>query len=171
MMESINCPVLGCSYSTPANTDAAVVAALLNAHTTTHNSTNTAAKVEKVKRPTISTAGSSEEWAYFETRWDDYKTATRVTGHKGVFYLCIVDRYSNWSIIEKTTGGASGLIDSLRRTFVTYGIPDELASEGGSEFVSGDTQKFLKSWGVYIIVSLQWHSHTAIAELKLVSKL
>ena len=29
MMESINCPVLGCSYSTPANTDAAVVAALL----------------------------------------------------------------------------------------------------------------------------------------------
>ena len=51
MMESINCPVLGCSYSTPANTDAAVVAALLNAHTTTHNSTNTATKVEKVKDP------------------------------------------------------------------------------------------------------------------------
>ena len=69
--------------------------------------------------------------------------------YKGVFYLCIVDRYSNWPIIEKTTGGASGLIDSLRRTFVTYGIPDELASDGGSEFVSGDTQKFLKSWGVH----------------------
>ena len=68
MMESINCPVLGCSFSTPANTDAAVVAALLYAHTTTHNSTNTAAKVEKVKRPTTSTAGSSEEWAYFEVR-------------------------------------------------------------------------------------------------------
>ena len=66
MMESINCSVLGCSYSTPANTDAAVVAALPNAHTTTHNSTNTAAKVEKVRRPTISTAGSSEEWAYFK---------------------------------------------------------------------------------------------------------
>ena len=56
MMESINCPVLGCSYSTPANTDAAVVAALLNGHTTIHNSTNTAEKVEKVRRPTISTA-------------------------------------------------------------------------------------------------------------------
>ena len=69
--------------------------------------------------------------------------------YKGVIYLCIVDRYSNWPIIEKTTGGASGLIDSLRRTFVTYGIPDELASDGGSEFVSSDTQKFLKSWGVH----------------------
>ena len=76
--------MLGCSYSTPDNTDAAVVAALLNAHTTTHN---TAAKVEKVRRPTISTADSSEEWAYFETRWDDYKTTTRVTGHECVVQL------------------------------------------------------------------------------------
>ena len=42
-------------------------------------------------------------------------------------------------IIERTTGGAKGLIDSLRRTFVTYGIPDELASDGGPEFVAGDT--------------------------------
>ena len=72
----------------------------------------------------------------FQCIWADFFT------YKGVFYLCIVDRYSNWPIIEKTTGGASGLIDSLRRTFVTYGIPDELASDGGSEFVSSDTQKF-----------------------------
>ena len=75
MMESIECPVLDC---TCPNTDAIVVAALLNAHATTHYRT-TSAKVEKVKRPTISTAGSSEEWAYFKTRWDDYKTATKVT--------------------------------------------------------------------------------------------
>ena len=43
--------------------------------------------------------------------------------YKGVFYLCIVDRYSNWSIIEKTTGGASGLIGSLRRTFLHTASP------------------------------------------------
>ena len=69
--------------------------------------------------------------------------------YQGVFYFCIVDRYSNWPIIGKTTGGASGLIDSLRRTFVTYGIPYELASDSGSEIVSSDTRKFLKSWGVH----------------------
>ena len=67
MMESIECPVPDCTYATPANTDAIVVAALLNTHATTH-SRDTSAKVEKVKRPTISTAGSSEEWAYFKTR-------------------------------------------------------------------------------------------------------
>ena len=107
MMESINCPVLGCSYSTPANTDAAVVAALLNAHTTTHNSTNTAAKVEKVKRPTISTAGSSEEWAYFETRWDDYKTATRVTGHECVVQLLECCDESLRKDLTRAAGAAS----------------------------------------------------------------
>ena len=86
MMESIECPVPDCTYATPANTDAIVVAALLNAHATTH-SRDTSAKVEKVKRPTISTAGSSEEWAYFKTRWDDYKTATKVTGAECVVQL------------------------------------------------------------------------------------
>ena len=61
----------------------------------------------------------------------------------------VVDRYSNWPIIEKTTGGASGLIDWLRRTFVTYGIPDELSSDGGPEFTSSLTRDFLKTWGVH----------------------
>ena len=86
MMESIECPVPDCTYATPANIDAIVVTALLNAHATTH-SRDTSAKVEKVKRPTISTAGSSEEWAYFKTRWDDYKTATKVTRAECVVQL------------------------------------------------------------------------------------
>ena len=62
--------------------------------------------------------------------------------YKGVFYLCIVDRYSKWPITEKTTGGASGLIDSLRRTFLTYGIPDELASDGCSELCRATHRSF-----------------------------
>ena len=69
--------------------------------------------------------------------------------HKGVTYLVTVDRYSNWPIIEKATGGAKGLVDSLRRTFSTYGIPDELSSDGGPEFTAPYTQQFLKSWGVH----------------------
>ena len=69
--------------------------------------------------------------------------------YKGNSYLVIVDRYSNWPIVERTTGGADGLIDSLRRSFVTYGIPDELASDGGPEFTSTTTRLFLNTWGVH----------------------
>ena len=32
---------------------------------------------------------------------------------------------------------------------MTYGIPDELASDGGPEFTSSATEKFLKNWGVH----------------------
>ena len=60
-----------------------------------------------------------------------------------------MDRYSNWPIVERTSGGAQGLINSLRRSFVTYGIPEELASDGGPEFVASNTKTFLKTWGVH----------------------
>ena len=56
--------------------------------------------------------------------------------NKGVNYLVVVDRYSNWPIIEQAHDGAKGLINSLRRIFVTYSIPDQCASNGGPEFIS-----------------------------------
>ena len=69
--------------------------------------------------------------------------------YKGCNYLVVVDRYSNWPIVERAQGGAQGLIDCLRRTFVTFGIPDELASDGGPEFTSAALRKFLMDWGVH----------------------
>ena len=60
----------------------------------------------------------------------------------------IVDRYSNWPIVEEAANGATGLIAALRQVFVTYGISDELTSDGGPEFTSIKTSTFLRSWGV-----------------------
>jgi len=40
----------------------------------------TTAKVEKERRPTISSAGSSKEWSYFLTHWKDYVEATKLKG-------------------------------------------------------------------------------------------
>ena len=68
--------------------------------------------------------------------------------HKGNNYLISVDRYSNWPIVERSSEGSRGLINSLRRNYVTYGIPDELSSDGGPEFIADNTKSFLKSWGV-----------------------
>ena len=80
------CPIPGCTYTTD-NADAVIVAALLNAHTVTHTMAPAAARVEKVSRPTISSAGTSEEWAYFATRWAEYVAATRITGRDKVTQL------------------------------------------------------------------------------------
>ena len=67
---------------------------------------------------------------------------------RGAHYLVTVDRYSNWPIIQQTEGKAAGLIKCLRSTFVTYGIPEELSSDGGPEYTAKETQDFLKALGV-----------------------
>ena len=64
-------------------------------------------------------------------------------------YLVIVDRYSNWPIVFKENGKAESLVKRLREVFVTFGIPEELTSDGGPQFTAEITREFLKSWHVH----------------------
>jgi hypothetical protein len=61
----------------------------------------------------------------------------------------VVDRYSNWPIVEQSAVRDQGLLTCLRRVFVTCGIPDELASDGGPKFTTTATRQFLSDWGVH----------------------
>ena len=64
-------------------------------------------------------------------------------------YLVVVDRYSNWPIVESAANGAAGLITCPRRIFATHGIADEITSDGGPEFTACATRDFLRQWGVH----------------------
>ncbi len=73
--------------------------------------------------------------------------------HGGHHYLVVGDRLSGWvEVFGSTSGthlaGASGLVRHLRTFFATFGVPEELSSDGGPEFSAGCTQAFLSSWGV-----------------------
>ncbi len=59
---------------------------------------------------------------------------------------------------------ASGLIDSLRRSFMTYGIPDKISSDGGPEFISTATCAFLKNWGIHKFSNC--HAEVAVKTVK-----
>ncbi|XP_021365018.1 uncharacterized protein LOC110457888 [Mizuhopecten yessoensis] len=86
-MPAVACPITDCDYVTD-DLDATIVAALITAHSAVHiPKREHAAKVEKVKRPTLSAAGSSEESAYFQSRWSDYVSATKITGRDKVIQL------------------------------------------------------------------------------------
>ena len=72
------------------NNDAAIVVELLKIHGSTHSTHAEATpgwKMEKLKRPTVSLAGTSETWAYFETRWGEYRDGTRLRGDDIVVQL------------------------------------------------------------------------------------
>ena len=74
--------------------------------------------------------------------------ASDYMSYMGKNYLVMVDRYSNWPVVELAKDGAEGLITALRHIFVTFGIAEELASDGGSEYTSKAAQTFLSNWGV-----------------------
>ena len=63
-------------------------------------------------------------------------------------YCVVVDRYSHWPIVASAHQGAKGFTDQLRRIFSTYGICQEIATDGAAIFTGGLTQEFLKKWGV-----------------------
>ena len=69
-------------------------------------------------------------------------------GHRN--YLSIVDRFSGWIIVchfsNRTT--SSELITVCRELFNTYGVPEEISSDGGTQFTSDQFQQFLKDWGI-----------------------
>ena len=73
--------------------------------------------------------------------------------HLGKYYLVVVDRYSHWPSVYSSPFGSKGLITSIRQMFSTFGIPEELASDGGVELTAKDTENFLQAWGVHHRVS------------------
>ena len=71
----------------------------------------------------------------------------------GHHYLVVGDRLSGWvEVFGSPPGshlaGASGLVRHLRTFFATFGVPEELSSDGGPEFTAGCTKDFLSHWGV-----------------------
>ena len=72
----------------------------------------------------------------------------QVGGHH---YLVIVDRFSGWPAVQFCGGSsnsASKLREWLRQYFATYGIPEELSTDGGLTFTAYETEKFLSDYAV-----------------------
>ena len=70
---------------------------------------------------------------------------------QGHHYLVIADRFSGWPTLLHcggSTASKSLLIDTLKTYFSTYGIPEELSTDGGLTFTAYETRKFLKDYGV-----------------------
>ncbi|XP_034027340.1 GRIP1-associated protein 1 [Thalassophryne amazonica] len=68
--------------------------------------------------------------------------------YQGRHFLAVVDRNSNWPVVEESANRASGLITALCHTFVTYGIAEKLSSDGGPEFTALSTEHSLSDWRI-----------------------
>ena len=132
-MSSIPCPAPGCTTTWPTTTPTEVLLRLIDVHARTahpaeHAPTPApgAAKAEKVKRPTISAAGTSEEWAYFLQRWSDYKAATHLTGSDIVYQLLECCDEMLWKDLTRTFGAlASSDESTILKNIKTLAVRQE----------------------------------------------
>ena len=97
-MVNIKCPVDLCTWESGEIPDTVVLQFLQMHEKDKHPATpppaptitttpTPHARVEKVRRPTISAAGTGEDWTYFLARWEEYTAATGVTGRDRTLQL------------------------------------------------------------------------------------
>ena len=73
-MPVVKCPIEGCDYETP-DVEPVIAAALITTHASSHQTPSRPtqiARAEKVTRPSISPAGTTEDWQYFKSQWGDF---------------------------------------------------------------------------------------------------
>ena len=87
MMPVIKCP--RCDFETE-DAEAIIAAAILNAHSTEHNSSGgkgNHARPPPVERPKLSAASPVADWEIFKSRWRSFKVATNIDDAKKVHQL------------------------------------------------------------------------------------
>ena len=82
-------------------------------------------------KPDAATVGHTPPDYPFQKVCSDYFS------HGNHNYVVVVDRYSNWPMVFKSENGTDGLVRRLRETFVTFGVPEELTTDGGPQFTAG----------------------------------
>ena len=75
---------------------------------------------------------------------------------EGHTFLAYADRYSGWLEVDRlSTNSYRNVRKSLLRWFSTFGVPEELATDGGPPFNSYEYESFLQNWDV------QWRLSSA----------
>ena len=83
-------------------------------------------------------------------------------------YLSCVDRFSGWITINHYSQKATSakLISTLRDIFGSYGVSEEISSDGGPQFTSTEFTTFLNNWGIkHRLSSVQYPQSNSRAEL------
>ena len=82
-----------------------------------------------------------------ECSWQ--KVACDLFNFNNAVYLLVIDYFSRWieiALLDKGTT-ADYVISHLKSTFAKFGIPNELRSDGGAQFLSFTFQKFANCYG------------------------
>ena len=88
---------------------------------------------------------------------------------QGRTYLLVTDAHSKWpEIVEMRSTTADRTIEELRKMFSSYGLPEQIVSDNGPQFVAEEFASFVKANGIKHIKSAPYHPSTNGAVERLV---
>ena len=95
--------------------------------------------------------------------------------YAGRYFLIVGDRFSGWSDVFGTPAGtivtgANALVRLLRSYFATFGVPEEISSDGGPESILPSSHRILCASGTSNTASLPPTSPNPTAARRLQSK-
>ena len=87
----------------------------------------------------------------------------------GKMYLLVVDSHSKWpEIREMSSTSTTETIQVLRQVFSVFGLPEQLVSDNGPQFISQEFSTFLRNNGIKHFKSAPYHPSTNGAVERLV---
>ena len=85
--------------------------------------------------------------------------------HKGILYLIIYDRFTRFIVVKKCADlSAHSAILSLQEVFSEHGVPSNIHSDRGRNFVSKEFDTFCKDLGISLNFSSGYHHSANQAE-------
>ena len=76
-------------------------------------------------------------------------------------FLIVVDAYSKWSeVVPMTTKSTTKTVEELRSMFGRNGIPDQIVSDNGPQFIAAEFSVFVKNNGIKHIRCAPYHPAT-----------
>ena len=77
---------------------------------------------------------------------------------RGKMFMLLVDAHSKWpEILEMTSTTADSTIATLRRVFAAFGLPEQLVTDNGPQFVSREFADFVQGNGIKHIRTAPYH--------------
>ena len=76
-------------------------------------------------------------------------------------FLVVVDAHSKWpEVVSVSSTTSSSTIEVLSDLFARFGIPEQIVSDNGAQFVSEEFQAFVRSNGILHLTSAPYHPAT-----------
>ena len=106
------------------------------------------------------TKGPLHQWEWATTPWQHIHIDYGGPFQNSMF-LVVVDAHSKWpDVVPVSSTTSSSTIEVLCDLFARFGIPEQIVSDNGAQFISEEFQAFVRSNGIRHLTSAPYHPAT-----------